>query len=87
MKVLDLTEYVNGPGATMMLADNGADVLKVEPPEGGGLRLIDQPNGPTRLGFAMESYNRGKRSIILNLKHPRAKDVMERLVRWAVTWF
>lgn len=80
VKVVDLTAFVNGPGATMQLSDNGADVLKVEPPEGEGTRVADSPN---KLSYGMVAYNRGKRSMVLDLKHPKAKEVMERLVKWA----
>lgn len=83
VKVLDLCAFINGPGATMQMADNGADVIRIEPPEGEGLRVLDQPTGPDRLGYSMENYNRGKKSIVMDLKHPRSKEVMERLVKWA----
>lgn len=80
VKVLDFTAYQNGPSATVQLADNGADVLKVEPPEGDGVRSAA---GKGQLPHGFEAYNRGKRSIIVDLKHPKAKELVEKLVKWA----
>lgn len=79
IKVLDLTQFGNGPSATGMLSDNGADVLKVEPPEGEGLRTTP----PGKYNALFQNFNRGKRSMTMDLKHPESKAVMERLVRWA----
>lgn len=76
LKVLDLCQFQNGPSATARLADNGADVVKVEPPDGDNLRAL-------QLLDAFEAYNRGKRSVALDLKHPGSKDIFKRLVEWA----
>lgn len=76
LKVLDLCQFQNGPSATARLADNGADVLKVEPPDGDSMRalqLLDQ----------FEAFNRGKRSVAIDLKHPKSKELFRRLVEWA----
>jgi crotonobetainyl-CoA:carnitine CoA-transferase CaiB-like acyl-CoA transferase len=84
IKVLDLTQYQNGPSATAQLSDNGADVLKLEAPSGEGMRRGPRPG--TKLTpdyFLWEAFNRGKRSMTLDLKHPSANLVMERLVKWA----
>merc|ERR1719262_400685 len=80
LKVLDLTQFGNGPSATAQLSDNGADVLKVEPPEGEGIRPLA---GPGKYNLFLEAFNRGKRSMVLDLKHPDTKEVMKRLVEWA----
>merc|ERR1719262_565021 len=80
LKVLDLTQFGNGPSATAQLSDNGADVLKVEPPEGEGIRPL-APAG--EYNIFLEPFNRGKRSMTMDLKHPKSKMVIERLVRWA----
>jgi len=80
VKVLDLTQFQNGPSATGRLADNGADVIKVEPPEGDGVRGLGVPG---RAFDFFEGLNRGKRSISLDLKTPEAREVMKRLVQWA----
>ena len=74
-RVLDLTD-VRGQIAGMMLADLGADVVRVEPPEGSPARrigplLADAPEGEQSLSFA--AYNRNKRSVILDLGEPEAR--------------
>lgn len=67
VRVLDLTRFVSGPFATQMLGDFGADVAKVEPPEGGdAMRQIDEMVGKPDSLFASQ-YNRSKRSIALDL--------------------
>merc|ERR1719159_1125575 len=80
VKILDFCQFQNGPSATAQLADNGADVLKVEPLTGDGLRNTGKPG---EFESGVENFNRGKRSITLDLKHPSSKEVLERLVKWA----
>ncbi len=87
--VLDLTRMLAGPFATMMLADQGARVIKIEPPEGDGTRRTG-PHlpGAQRLedggyGAYFASINRNKSSLTLDLKKPEAKAVLRRLVRRA----
>lgn len=81
LKVLDFTRVLSGPFCTAMLADAGAEVLKVEPFEGDDYRHMGfQVNGrSTNFAFV----NRGKRSLCLNLKNPASADVVARLSRWA----
>lgn len=80
--VLDLTRVVAGPAATMYLADLGADVIKLENPDGGDdLRFNPPFIGDFSIYFA--SYNRNKRSVTLNLKHPEGKKLFLALVREA----
>jgi len=84
IRVVDWTIWQQGPVASMMLADLGADVIKVEERESGdpgrgvlraaGVDLSALPN------FYFEAHNRGKRSITLDLKKPAARTVVERLV-------
>ena len=82
VRVLDLTRFQNGPSATRRLADYGADVLKVEAPVGGdGGRSINVMGDGFPLFF--ETFNRGKRSITIDLKHEGARDLMHGLVKWA----
>jgi crotonobetainyl-CoA:carnitine CoA-transferase CaiB-like acyl-CoA transferase len=78
-RVLDLTSVIMGPYATQMLAEYGADVVKLEPPEGDIMREM----GPCRepgLGPVFLNLNRGKRSLCLDLKSEHAKAVLPRAV-------
>jgi crotonobetainyl-CoA:carnitine CoA-transferase CaiB-like acyl-CoA transferase len=80
IRVIDLTHFVAGPWATTMLADFGADVIKIERPEGGdGSRSLDD-----LFGASLSSYfvgmNRGKRSVVLDLSDPEARPVLLRLI-------
>ncbi|HYF16871.1 MAG TPA: CoA transferase [Ramlibacter sp.] len=67
VRVLDMTSVLMGPSATQMLADLGADVVKVESPQGDVVRAIG-PQGGQGLGPIFLALNRGKRSIALDLK-------------------
>jgi CoA:oxalate CoA-transferase len=83
VKVLDLTRVLAGPYCTMMLADMGADVVKVERPEAGDdTRAFGPPflNGESAYFL---SINRNKRSLTLNLKHAKALQIMRRLLETA----
>ncbi len=82
VRVLDLTQLLPGPLCTRLLADLGADVLKVEPPGGGdGTRGLPLRLGEQGAFFA--ALNRSKRSLVLDLKHPRGPEVLLRLARRA----
>jgi CoA:oxalate CoA-transferase len=78
LRVLDLTRILAGPFATMMLADHGAEVIKVERPEGGDL---SRGTGPFIDGesYYFMSVNRGKKSVTLNLAHPDGVQVLKDL--------
>ena len=79
IKVLDLTTMVSGPVAAMMLSDQGADVIKVEPPKGEQMRHMGgMHNGVTAVFY---SCNRGKKSIALDLKAEAGKRVLTDLIR------
>ena len=73
IKVVDLTSYIAGSYAAMMLADLGAEVVKVESPEGDAFRELP--------GFF--GWNRGKRSVSLNLKEPDGRAIVHRLATTA----
>lgn len=78
IRVLDLTAMVSGPVATMILADQGADVIKVEPPAGDILRNL----GVMRRGMSafFLSCNRSKRSLSLDLQRPAGLAVVKKLI-------
>jgi crotonobetainyl-CoA:carnitine CoA-transferase CaiB-like acyl-CoA transferase len=81
-RVVDLTSNVSGPLATMILADQGAEVIKVEAPDGGDhTRAGANRRGGFSAGFL--NNNRNKRSIVLDLKDPRAKEALLRLAATA----
>jgi crotonobetainyl-CoA:carnitine CoA-transferase CaiB-like acyl-CoA transferase len=86
LRVVDLTQMLSGPYATMMLADLGADVVKVEPPTGDMTRGLP-PEAPGdelhAYGGYFASVNRNKRSIALDLKAPDGAEVLRALVRQA----
>jgi crotonobetainyl-CoA:carnitine CoA-transferase CaiB-like acyl-CoA transferase len=78
-RIVDLTAMVSGPIATMMLAEQGADVVKVEPPgQGDPVRAI----GSARSGISplFATSNRSKRSIVINLKQSAGVELLKRLV-------
>ena len=80
LRVLDLATMVVGPFATQSLGDMGADVIKIEPPEGDLMRRIG-PRHSADMGAFFLNNNRNKRSIVLDLKKTAAQEVFERLVR------
>ena len=78
---VDLTTMVSGPVATMMLADQGADVIKVEPPGGEYMRKTGVKHKGMPSGFL--SCNRNKRSLSVDLKRPGGLEVVKKLVATA----
>src|SRR6201994_2232577 len=78
IKVLDLTRVLSGPFCTALLGDMGADVIKVEAPEGDSVR--GQGAGRNGLSWYFAQFNRNKRSIRLDLRKPPAKAVLARLI-------
>jgi CoA:oxalate CoA-transferase len=82
VRVLDLTRVLAGPYCTMLLADMGADVVKIERPEGDDARAFG-PFLPSGESAYFAGINRGKRSIVLNLKLPADKATFLKLVEKA----
>ena len=78
VKVVEFTEIIAGPFAGMLLSDMGAAVIKVEPPWGDPWRIV-QAFSPTE-SRPFIAYNRGKRSLTLDLTTPAARDVLARLI-------
>lgn len=78
VRVIDLTQFLPGPMMTVMMADQGADVLKVEPPAGDPAR----EQGPFEAGHSVwfRNLNRGKRSIVLDLKQDAGKAKLRELL-------
>lgn len=86
LRVLDLGHGVAGPFAARLLGDLGADVVKVESPEGDFLRtaapvVTDDEGRPASLLFSYANWN--KRGVVVDLRDPAERDRVERLVRWA----
>ena len=82
VRVIDLTTVLMGPSATQALADLGADVIKVEPPDGDGTRMIG-PASKEKMGPLYLGLNRNKRSIVLNLKQEEGRAAFLRLAETA----
>ena len=78
IRVLDFSTMVSGPVATAMLADQGADVIKIESPAGDEMRKIGNSRNGLTAGFF--SCNRGKKSVVLDLKNDLAKKALEKLI-------
>ncbi len=82
VRVLDLTRVVAGPFATGILADLGADVIKVERP-GTGDDYRYGPSKPGETSLSFQNTNRGKRSITLDLRTPEGAELFLKLVERA----
>ena len=85
LRVIDLSTVLAGPYATMLLADLGADVVKVEPPGGDATRGWGPPwVGDERAGTRTAAYylavNRNKRSVRLDVRHPAGAEILRRLL-------
>src|ERR1700739_5110613 len=85
LRVVDLASFIAGPGAATILSDFGADVIKVEPPDGEmwrtGHKIPPQPHSEEAYPFQLA--NRNKRGVALDLKAASAPQVLERLAKWA----
>ncbi len=80
VKVIDVSSILMGPFAGQLLGDMGAEVIKVEPPSGDNMRGVGPMRSPG-MGPLYFHSNRNKRSIVLDLKHPKGREALLRLAR------
>ena len=83
LKVIDLSRVLGGPYCGQMLADHGAEVIKVEPPQGDETRLWGPPFDPDGISAYFAGINRNKRTIALDLSKPEGRDVLLKLLEQA----
>lgn len=80
LRVIEVANWLAAPGAAAMMADMGADVVKIEPPQGDFYRgYMMSTRGTGGINYNFELENRGKRSITLDLANPASADVVKRL--------
>jgi len=79
VRVLDVTQFMAGPFCSTILADLGADVIKIEPPSGDSTRQMVGASGSESPSF--NAVNRGKRSLVVNLKLPEGQQLVQRLAQ------
>ena len=80
LKVVDLSRVLAGPLCTQILADQGAEVIKIEPPSGDETRGLGPPYDVSGHAAYYSALNRGKRAMSLNLSDPESHDILERLL-------
>ena len=83
IKVVEMAQVLAGPFVAMMFADQGADVIKVEPPDGDSARRTPPTYGTDDLSQSYLSFGRNKRSIVLDVGKPESDEVIRKLVEWA----
>jgi crotonobetainyl-CoA:carnitine CoA-transferase CaiB-like acyl-CoA transferase len=83
LKVIDLSRVLGGPYSGQMLADHGAEVIKVEPPQGDETRLWGPPFDQEGISAYFAGINRNKRTIALDLSKPEGRDVLLKLLEQA----
>ena len=82
IRVLDLTAVIFGPLASQVLADYGAEVIKIEPPEGDAMRHTG-PTTEAGMGALFLGVNHGKKSVVLDLKTPEGREAIGKLAATA----
>ena len=80
LRIIDFTQVLAGPFATQQLAQLGADVIKIEQPDAGDITRGLMSSGSDGMAPSFLTCNLGKRAITLDLKHPKAKEIVHRLV-------
>ncbi len=81
IRIITISQFGAGPFGTMMLADLGADVIKIEDPSSGGdVSRYVPPGAEDGDSLYFQSFNRGKRSVLLDLRKERGRRVFEQLV-------
>ena len=80
LRIIDFTQVLAGPFATQQLAQLGADVIKIEQPGTGDITRGLMSTGSDGMAPSFLTCNLGKRAITLDLKHPKAKEVIHQLV-------
>lgn len=83
LKVIDLTRVLGGPYCTMILADHGAEVIKIEPPQGDETRLWGPPFDAAGDASYFLGVNRNKQALALDLSRPEGREVLLRLLEGA----
>src|SRR5690606_8793590 len=83
LRVIDLSRVLAGPLCTQMLADNGADVIKIEPPAGDETRTLGPPFDEQGTAAYFNAVNRGKRALTVDMAQPEGREILLRLLETA----
>lgn len=81
IKVVELSHVISGSYCGMLLGDMGADVIKIERPEKGEFYRDEALKNEDGISLVFPAYNRNKRGITLNIKDPKAKEIIHKLIR------
>ncbi|HWP59995.1 MAG TPA: CoA transferase [Candidatus Acidoferrales bacterium] len=80
LRVIDFTHALNGPFCTMLLGHLGAEIIKIEPPQGDGFRRSWMPRGATADAYEFLWVNINKKGVVLDLKSAKGADLARRLI-------